>query len=230
MSVLYVCISIPALLLSSSVLFFKDKEVVAQLCPTPCDPLDCNPPGSSVHGIFQARILEWVAIFLLQGIFLIKGLNPCLICLLHWRQILYQLSHWGSPAWPRWVGWGGRWGESSRGKGHMYTYGGFTFMYGRKQHNIIIILELKINKKYVIYIIYNGILQGHRKEQSWFICSDMDGPRVCHTEWSKSEREKQILYIMFNWLILIFNKKTLFINAWEYKSYLLFLVSVRYYL
>ena len=35
---------------------------VAQLCPTVCDPTDCNPPGSSVHGILQARILEWVAI------------------------------------------------------------------------------------------------------------------------------------------------------------------------
>ena len=32
-----------------------------QLCPTPCDAMDCNPPGSSVHGILQARILEWVA-------------------------------------------------------------------------------------------------------------------------------------------------------------------------
>ena len=31
---------------------------VAQLCPTPCDPVDCSPPGSSVHGILQARILE----------------------------------------------------------------------------------------------------------------------------------------------------------------------------
>ena len=31
-------------------------------CPTLCDPMDCNPPGSSVHGILQARILEWVAI------------------------------------------------------------------------------------------------------------------------------------------------------------------------
>ena len=31
-------------------------------CPTLCDPMDCSPPGSSVHGIFQARILEWVAI------------------------------------------------------------------------------------------------------------------------------------------------------------------------
>ena len=33
-----------------------------QLCPTLCDPMDCNLPGSSVHGILQARILEWVAI------------------------------------------------------------------------------------------------------------------------------------------------------------------------
>ena len=35
---------------------------VAQSSPTLCDPMDCSPPGSSVHGIFQARILEWVAI------------------------------------------------------------------------------------------------------------------------------------------------------------------------
>ena len=35
---------------------------VVQLCLTLCDPMDCRLPGSSVHGIFQARILEWVAI------------------------------------------------------------------------------------------------------------------------------------------------------------------------
>ena len=35
--------------------------LVTQLCPTLCDPMDCCPPGSSVHGILQARILEWVA-------------------------------------------------------------------------------------------------------------------------------------------------------------------------
>ena len=33
-----------------------------QSCPTLCDPMDCSLPGSSVHGIFQARVLEWVAI------------------------------------------------------------------------------------------------------------------------------------------------------------------------
>ena len=35
---------------------------VAQSCLTLCDPVDCSPPGSSIHGIHQARILEWVAI------------------------------------------------------------------------------------------------------------------------------------------------------------------------
>ena len=42
--------------------------------------------------------------------------------------------------------------------------------------------------------IYNGILLSHKKKQNWVIWSEMDGPRVCHTEWSKSEREKQIPY------------------------------------
>ena len=36
--------------------------LVAQLCLTLCDPMDCSPPGFSVHGIFQARILEWFAV------------------------------------------------------------------------------------------------------------------------------------------------------------------------
>ena len=36
--------------------------LVAQLCPTLCDPMDCSLPGSFIHGIFQARVLEWGAI------------------------------------------------------------------------------------------------------------------------------------------------------------------------
>ena len=39
----------------------------AQSCPILCDPMDCHPPGSSVHGIFQARILEWVALSSSRG-------------------------------------------------------------------------------------------------------------------------------------------------------------------
>ena len=37
----------------------KSEREVAQSCPTLCDPMDCSPPGSSVNGIFQARVLEW---------------------------------------------------------------------------------------------------------------------------------------------------------------------------
>ena len=55
---------------------------------------DCSPPGSSVHGTYQARILEWVAIFLLQRIFPALGSNPCL---LHWQADSLLLSHQGSP-------------------------------------------------------------------------------------------------------------------------------------
>ena len=40
----------------------KSESEVTQSYPTPSDPMDCSPPGSSVHGIFQARVLEWGAI------------------------------------------------------------------------------------------------------------------------------------------------------------------------
>ena len=95
-----------------------------------CDPMDCSPPGSSVHGIFQARILKWSEVkvaqlcptlrphelyspwnspgqntgmgscSLLQGIFPTQGLSPGLS---HCRQILYQLSHQGSLRILEWV-------------------------------------------------------------------------------------------------------------------------------
>ena len=45
----------------------KCEVVVAQLCSSPCDPMNCSPPGSSVHGIFQARTLEWFAMLFCRG-------------------------------------------------------------------------------------------------------------------------------------------------------------------
>ena len=70
--------------------------VVAESCLF-CDPMDSSLPGSSsVHGISQARILEWVEEyrFLLQGIFLTQGSNTCLR---HWQADSLPLSHQGSP-------------------------------------------------------------------------------------------------------------------------------------
>ena len=59
------------------------------LSHTLCDPVDCSPPGSCIHGILQARILEWVAIPSLQGIFLTQGSDPGL---LHRKQTLHHFS------------------------------------------------------------------------------------------------------------------------------------------
>ena len=57
-----------------------------QLCPTFCDPTDYSLPGSSVHEILQARILEWVTISSSRGIFLTQGSNQSLLHILH-RQV-----------------------------------------------------------------------------------------------------------------------------------------------
>ena len=56
-----------------------------QLCPILCNSMDCSPPGSSVHGILQARILERVAISFSRGIFQSQGWNLHLLCILHWQ-------------------------------------------------------------------------------------------------------------------------------------------------
>ena len=70
---------------------------VAQSCLTLCDPMDCSLSGPSIHGIFQARVLEWIAISFSRGSSRTQGSNPGLP---HCRQTLYCLSHQGSPIRP----------------------------------------------------------------------------------------------------------------------------------
>ena len=69
-----------------------------QSCPTLCDPMDCSPPGSSVHGIFQPRVLEWGAIT-----FSYMSIEPLLIA-----------RYWGNHSEP--IGQGGK----QRSHKHMY--------------------------------------------------------------------------------------------------------------
>ena len=71
--------------------------LVAQSCPALCNSMDCNLPGSSVHGIFQARILEQVVISYSRGSSQPRDGNPHLLCLLHWQADSLPLSHLGSP-------------------------------------------------------------------------------------------------------------------------------------
>ena len=64
--------------------------LVAQSCPTLCDPMDCSPPGSSIHEDSPGKNTRVGCHALLQGIFPTQGLNPGL---LHCRQVLYHLCH-----------------------------------------------------------------------------------------------------------------------------------------
>ena len=72
----------------------KAKVFIAHSCPTLCDPMDCSPPGSSGHGDSPGKNTGLGCHFLIQGIFPIQGSN---LVFLHCRQILYRLSHQGSP-------------------------------------------------------------------------------------------------------------------------------------
>ena len=65
-----------------------------QSWPTLCNPMDCSPPGSSVHGDSPGKNIRVGCHALLQRIFPIQGLNPGLSCC---RRILYHLSHQGNP-------------------------------------------------------------------------------------------------------------------------------------
>ena len=67
-----------------------------QLCPTLCDFVDCSLPGSSVHGILQARILEWVAMPSSRGASQPRDRTQvsCVSCI--GRQVLYHQHHQGS--------------------------------------------------------------------------------------------------------------------------------------
>ena len=69
----------------SHLIFIRTKCVCAQSLPTLCNPMDYSLPGSSLHGIFQAKILQWVAISYSRGTYLLH--------LLHWQVDSLPLSH-----------------------------------------------------------------------------------------------------------------------------------------
>ena len=71
--------------------------VYAQSGLTLCDPMDCSPPGSSVHEIFQARILEWVAIFYSRGSSWPRGQTSASCVSWIGRRILYHWATWEAP-------------------------------------------------------------------------------------------------------------------------------------
>ena len=69
----------------------KSESEVAQLCLTLSDPMDCSPPGSSVHGIFQARELEWGAIAFSEN-YVYVSINMYL-CTESYLKVIYQNAY-----------------------------------------------------------------------------------------------------------------------------------------
>ena len=99
--------------------FTTGESEVTQSCPTLCDPMDCSLPGSSVHGVFQARVLEWVAISfsrvpprnsiycIIQGglNYIVYGAILITVTALSWRESLgtQVVCRWGR-AFDVWIG------------------------------------------------------------------------------------------------------------------------------
>ena len=76
---------------NSKTFLCTERKEMAQSCPTLCYPMDCSLPGSSVHGIFQARVLEWVAISFSWRSFQSRDWT-CVSCI--GRRILYHRAIW----------------------------------------------------------------------------------------------------------------------------------------
>ena len=90
--------------------------LVVKSCQLFCDAMDCSPPGSSFHGISQARILEWVAVSFSRG-FPTQGLN---LGIPYWQLDSLSLSHQGSPkhpdTWFQWITIRIKWGDALKKK------------------------------------------------------------------------------------------------------------------
>ena len=84
-SILSVCVWVSAVELLSLLNYLNASVVSTQSCPTLCEPLACSSPGSSFHGIVQARNTRVGCHFLLQGDLPTQGPNLCLLHLLHWQ-------------------------------------------------------------------------------------------------------------------------------------------------
>ena len=103
-------------------------DMFVQACPTLCDPMGYSLPGSSVHGIFQARILEWVAISFSMGFSQPRDW----IWVSHTAGRLFAAwatreAHWDDPE--GWYGEGE--GRGVQDGEHVYTCGGFMLLYGK---------------------------------------------------------------------------------------------------
>ena len=123
--------------------------------------------------------LPWLKLAKLYWIIVVRVGNLVLFLIL--EEVVSVFHHW-----ERW--------ENHNSKRDMYHNVHCSTIYNSQDMEAT---QVSINRwmdKEDVAHIYNGILLSHKKKRNWVICSEVNGPRVCHTEWSKSEREKQIPY------------------------------------
>ena len=123
-----------------------------QLCLTLFDPTDCSLPGSSVHGILQARLLEWVAISFSRGSSLTQGSNPHLLWLLHCRRILYC---WATSEAPKLS-----WADTIRETGHPRDS-------DRCLHSVNSHSPLWLHQKYTVREMRGEVAQQSEEVSQW---------------------------------------------------------------
>ena len=93
-------ISLFILVVSVHILTHCMRAKLLQSCPTLCSPMDCSPPGFSVHGILQARILEWVAISSSRGSSWLSDWTQVPYVSCTGRRVLYTRTTWEAPSSP----------------------------------------------------------------------------------------------------------------------------------
>ena len=178
---LCICTASLSIHLSMDIVSMHAKLLQSRL--TLWDQMNYSPPGSSVHEILQARILEWVAISFFQRIFLTKGLNPHLLCLLHLQVDSLPLAS------PR--------------KPILGIYPDKTLIQKDTCTPVIITAWFTVARTWKqpkcpltdewikkMWYICNGIWLSNKREWNNAICSHTDSPRNYHIKWSQEEKDK----------------------------------------
>ena len=155
-----------------------------------CDPLDCSPPGSSVHGIFKARILEWVAVSYSRGSSWPRDLthisySPA------WRQILYTVPP-GKP-----LGWKevlfitlGQGGQNHANPGKLEQV---VTLHKTNPHFLQMFVKVKAAQRRLVHLGWDGHKQGwpNENKQRLFIQSLLYSKRVSHYHWGLFSRNSK---------------------------------------
>ena len=170
----------------------------AQLCPTLYDPMDCSLQCSFVHGIFQARILKWVAISSSEGSFQARNWTHINLCILHFRRILYPLSHQKEQPYDPVIPLLGIYPEKKKNTiwkdicTLIIIVALFTTARTWKKPKCPSTEEWIKTMQYIYTMQYSSAIK------QWNIahCHNIliDVPRDYNTKWNKTDRKKQILY------------------------------------